>query len=101
MRQKMTIGMTLEHKNKIPVEKFKTACCYTGIVLDAYQEEKITLIKEKLILKALSEHKKITTCGTKCFQIKNKQLLFYFNTIEKTTKIISDSLKEHIFINAN
>ena len=95
------VGITLEHQNQVPIQKFRTSCCYTGIILDTYQEEKITPIKEKLILKALSEHKKITTCSTNCFQVKNKKLLFYFNTSEQTTKMISAYLNEPVFINAN
>ena len=96
-----TQGITLEHQNQIPIDILTTSCCYTGVILDTYQEEKLSPIKEKLIIKALSEHKKITTCGMKCFQVKNKKLLFYFNTVEQTTKMISDSLKERIFINAS
>ena len=90
--------MEIKDIQEISVHSLKTSCCYTGSLLNDSQELKISFFKEKLLRKALEKHKKIVPCGTRCFQIKNQELLFWFNDelISSTTKILSEFLDEPI-----
>lgn len=87
--------MEIKDINDVSVHSFKTTCCFTGSMLDEEKELKISHIKEKLLERALKEHKIIVTCGPRCFQIKNQELLFWYCINENlTTKLITESLGE-------
>jgi hypothetical protein len=82
--------MEINDIKEVSVHSFKTSCCFTGHPLDESFELKISHLKERLVKKALQQHKKIKPCGTKCFQIKEKELLFWFNTNEFTRLLIEE-----------
>jgi ketopantoate reductase len=78
------------------IHSLKTSCCYSGSLLDDTQELMILSTKEKLVKKALKQYSTISPCGTKCFQVKNKELLFWFN-FDKTTKLMTEDLGVQLF----
>jgi hypothetical protein len=83
--------MSIKSLDEIRVHSLKTSCGFTGSILDETQEEKILHLKEKLLEKAIRQYSTITPCGTQCFQVQEKELLFWFN-FNETTKIITENI---------
>jgi len=75
----------------------KTRCIYSGALLNDEHEQKLIEIKKLLIKKALKKYNEINPCGTYCFQIYDKKLLFWFNIEGFTTKIISKNLSPQYY----
>lgn len=84
--------MQIRDSQEILVDKLKTSCCFTGHLLDEELEKKILPVKRKLFKKALKLHKNINPCGIRCFQLKDNELLFWFN-INEFTKLLIEDLK--------
>lgn len=86
----------IENIDELKVDSLRTSYSYTGTIVEESLETKLFPIKQKLIKKALDEYKTISTCGVRCFQIYEEQLLFWFN-FNETTKTISEDIEQFAY----